>query len=1238
MTAPAVHSRPVVIAGALTVALASLVPGSGAADLAWLPAGPHGTASTAAQAAFVFSMLGSGSRRERRPDGRAYSFSRASIGRKVLGAFLATFLLLAISGGITYRNSLEFVRSSAAVAQTLEMRVGLGRLYGAVADADSAARAYLLTGASRHAVAFDAFAADARRHLDGIEALITETSVRPLHARLRELVARHLEELRQTVGPTDGGLSRAARVMMAPDRENSLMDPLRALTQEMDKAEAELLVRREARASGDRRDALAFLVFTLICAGGIFAVLLQNIRKEMLARADADDSVRRLNAELERRVEERTAQLEENQRRFVDLFEFSPDALVMVDRHGTIVQVNRQTETLFGWTRAELTGRPADALMPRDDHPGHERLRKRFLQTALRRPMRVARPDLRGRRKDGTEFPVDISLSPLEAGGETVVVAAVRDTTDRERLTGELRQHAESYRYNLEHMLEGCQIIGFDWRFTYLNKAAELQTRRSREALIGRSVLDAYPGMEKRDIYPLLRRCMKDRVPQYQAETEIAFPDGSNGWYELRVVPTPEGISIFSIDITERKRVEEEIRGINADLERRVADRTAELVQARHAAEEATRAKSAFLATMSHEIRTPMNGVVGMVEVLARSRLPEDQADAVRTIRSSAFTLLSIIDDILDFSKIEAGRLELERSPVALADLIESVASTLAPMAAEKDVELNVFVTPDMPTQVWADPTRLRQVLFNLLGNAIKFSADRPHRRGRVSIRAEIGPDEPPQLVLRVADNGIGMKPETLAQLFTSFTQAEASTTRRFGGTGLGLAICKRLVMLMDGDIQVQSTSGKGSVFTVTLPVEQVEGGRARAEPGVADLDCIIVGSDASPDDLRAYLEHAGARVHHVEELEAAGELARRFGRPVVIHNKRRQNPTAEDLQATFAGCVDARHVLLLRGRRRHARLTAEDAVMVDGNCLRRWNLLRAVAVAAGRASPDVMHEGDEEGLATPPVTPPTVAEARVQGQLILIAEDDAINQKVILRQMEILGYAAEVASNGAEALRLWRTGHYALLLTDLHMPHMDGYALAEAIRQEETQRGVGWQGRIPILALTANALRGEAVRAQSAGMDEYLTKPLQLHLLKEALTRWLPRDRGDAASAEPFEEEPSAPSSQAVDVSVLKGLVGDDEATVHEFLHDFRASSLRTAGELRAAAASGDSRKIGTLAHRLKSSSRSVGAMALGDVCAELENAARAGTREDIAQGVARFDEAMRAVESQVDQILVER
>jgi signal transduction histidine kinase/CheY-like chemotaxis protein/HPt (histidine-containing phosphotransfer) domain-containing protein len=695
-------------------------------------------------------------------------------------------------------------------------------------------------------------------------------------------------------------------------------------------------------------------------------------------------------------------------------------------------------------------------------------------------------------------------------------------------------------------------------------------------------------------------------------------------------------------EVDERRMAQQEVMTLNAELEQRVLRRTAqlessnrELAVATDAAERANRAKSAFLATMSHEIRTPMNGVIGMVEVLAHTQLQESQADAVRTIRASAFSLLSIIDDILDFSKIEAGRLELERAPVALPDLIESVSDTLLPVAIDKDVELSLFIAPQVPDHVWADATRLRQVLFNLVGNAIKFSAGHQGRHGRVSIRAELA-DDGSRLRLRFSDNGIGMSPETVAQLFSSFTQAEVSTTRRFGGTGLGLAISKRLVTLMNGEIEVHSALGEGSTFMVTLPIEVASPDSKRREPDIAGVDCVVVGSDANADDLRIYLEHAGARVHSAPDLEGAVREAAALIDPVVIQNTRRGDSSGDALRAAFSAMPDVRFLLIMRGWGRRARMTATDVVTLDGNCLKRLSLLRAVAVAVGRASPEVLYESAGQALLNEPLAM-TNAQARAQGKLILVAEDDEVNQKVILRQIEVLGHAAEIAHDGAEALQLWRAGNYALLLTDLHMPEMDGYTLAETIRREEVLHGPLWRGRMPILALTANALRGEAMRAQAAGMDEYLTKPLQLHLLKAALTKWMPRDTAETVPAALHDDVLlRAHAGPVIDLAVLKGIVGDDQAVVRQLLADYRASAQRSATELRAACDADDIRQVGIVVHKLKAASRSIGALALGDLCAELENACRSGTREAVSQGVAQIEGAMRSVDAEIDHLLM--
>ncbi|HYD60934.1 MAG TPA: MASE4 domain-containing protein [Noviherbaspirillum sp.] len=649
----------------------------------------------------------------------------------------------------------------------------------------------------------------------------------------------------------------------------------------------------------------------------------------------------------------------------------------------------------------------------------------------------------------------------------------------------------------------------------------------------------------------------------------------------------------------------------------------ADLTTARSEAEQANRAKSAFLATMSHEIRTPMNGVIGIAEVLARSRLTEQQADLAKTIHESATTLLSLIDDILDFSKIEAGRLDIEYAPLCIADLAEGICNSLLPVASRGGVDLLLFIAPDIPPAVQSDDVRLRQILYNLVGNAIKFSAKRPERRGRVALRITVVQHSPLQLAFAVVDNGIGMTAETLDHIFAPFTQAEISTTRRFGGTGLGLAICKRLVDLMQGEIAVASVPGEGSSFSVVLPFEIADGSDARPMPDLSGLDCIVVEQEGfAADDVRTYLEYAGARVRvAADPAGAAREAAAMPGTVVVIQDAGSSKPV---VHPAFASAERVRHLFITHGRSRRGKGEAADIVTVEGDVLRRRALIRAVAVAAGRASPEMQYERPGDAFAEEPVPPPDVAEARAQGRLILIAEDDEINRKLILHQLGLLGYAGVIAANGQAALALWRTGDYALLLTDLHMPEMDGYTLVETIRREEAGRQ-----RLPILALTANALRGEVNRAMAAGMDEFLTKPVELARLQAALEKWLP------PPAEPVQVpsgETRNESAAVFDANVLKTLVGDDEGIVQGFLADYLACARRLGTALRAAGTAGDLAQVASIAHKLKASSRSIGALALGDLCDELERQGNTEGNAAIAGQLLRFDTILSEVEASID------
>jgi PAS domain S-box-containing protein len=656
-----------------------------------------------------------------------------------------------------------------------------------------------------------------------------------------------------------------------------------------------------------------------------------------------------------------------------------------------------------------------------------------------------------------------------------------------------------------------------------------------------------------------------------------------------------------------------------------------QLVAAREEAQQASTAKSAFLAAMSHEIRTPMNGVIGMIDVLHQSSLKGYQVEMVELIRESGYSLLGIIDDILDFSKIEAGKLEIESAPTSVSDVVEKVCSMVDHLAVKKGVELTLFTDPAIPAEVLGDAGRLRQVLVNLTNNAIKFSSGQEWS-GRVSVRAVLAERNPEQagldpsatlrtkglsrkvvVEIRIADNGIGMDEKTLSGLFTSFAQADASTTRRFGGTGLGLAIARHLVELMGGEITVQSAPGKGSTFTVCLPFVPLpaKADVGEAESSVAGLSCLVLGGpDGLAGDLAAYLTHDGAVVVRAPDLTAAREQADACppGLWVWVIDAGTEPLSLDDLHAACRTRLDIKCLLVVieRGqRRRPRRLEDADLVTVDGNVLDRRTFLRAVAITAGRAQEE--KETPLPGKTEQEFRPPSRAAALRQGRLILVAEDNETNQKVILRQLALLGFAADVAGDGRQALERWQSGDYALLLTDLHMPEMDGYELTTAIRAEE--KGTR---RMPIMALTANALKGEAEHCRVVGMDGYLSKPVQLVHLKAMLEKWLPV----AAEATP------------VDVSVLKALVGDDAVVIQELLHDFRTSAAKTAAELKAAYANGQAAQVGALAHKLKSSARSVGALALGELCAGMEQAGKAGMFEALTVLLPRFEAEMAAVD----------
>ncbi len=789
-------------------------------------------------------------------------------------------------------------------------------------------------------------------------------------------------------------------------------------------------------------------------------------------------------------------------------------------------------------------------------------------------------------------------------------------------------------------------------RVLYVNAAISQLTRRPAADFL------AQPRLWRRIVHRDDRAAMHSAIRRLLHEGTLAhefrivLADGSDRTVEcsahVRRGSAGKAVSIDGTlsDITERKRAQTALLRLNDELEDKVAARTVDLQRARQQAEVANLAKSSFLAAMSHEIRTPMNGVIGMIDVLHQTSLKGDQVEMVDLIRESAFSLLGIIEDILDFSKIEAGKLELEHEAIAVSDVVEGVCSMLNGMAVKKDVTLVLYTDPMIPALVQGDALRVRQMLVNLASNAIKFCSEQSHG-GRVSVRALLIEQTPQQVTVefRVTDNGIGMDEVTQARLFTAFTQADASTTRRFGGTGLGLAIVSHLVELMGGKVTVQSAPGAGSTFMVRLPFMRLTGESngvgVEMASDVAGLFCVVVGAVGGlADDLAVYLKHANALVARAPDLVSAGiQTAGRSGLSVWIVDAGDEPQSPQQIRAAAPAKAgeDVRLVVVLieRGKRRHPRAVAPDMITVDGDSLSRRTFLTAVAVAAGRAS--LIPDTETAAFGKLATTAPSREEALRQGRLILIAEDNETNQKVIVRQLALLGYTADVADDGREALERWHSGEYALLLTDLHMPNMDGYELTQAIRAAEKDGK-----RIPIIALTANALKGEAEHCRAVGMDDYRSKPSPLAELKSVLEKWLPvAQSGANVSALPGLPKPAAsqvtaimPATTAVpvDVKVLKALVGDDLGLIREFLQDFRNSAARITLELRAACAACQTKPAADAAHKLKSSARAVGALVLGDLCSAMEEEGKAGNCDALTMLLPRFEAEMAVVENYLD------
>jgi len=936
------------------------------------------------------------------------------------------------------------------------------------------------------------------------------------------------------------------------------------------------------------------------------------LNKAAASRLQTEAELRLARDELERRVAERTAELQRLQQLQETILKEVSHGIHGIDPAGRIIFENPAAARMLGWEIDELLGLPAHATMHHHHADGSSYPVEQCKIYATLRDGEIRHvTDEVFWRRDGSSFPVEYSVSPLRNSGGAIggSIVVFTDIAERKRAEQTLRESEERFRDLFENATDLIQSVDMDGRFLFVNRAWKQTLGYTDEDLKTLRLFDIVdPAVLKNCIDMFQRLLSGEKLPAI----ETAFVAKSGRTIDV------EGNA--HCQMRDGKAVG--TRGIFRDVTARKAAQVA-LLEAKYAAEGATRAKSEFLANMSHEIRTPMNGVIGMTELLLGTKLTSEQRDFANTIRASADSLLTIVNDILDFSKIEAGKLTVESIDFDLRETVEGAIETVAERAHAKGLELANFIEPDLIVRLRGDRGRLRQILINLLGNAVKFT-----EQGEVVVRVSKQSETPTHTAVRfeITDTGVGIAPEAQARLFQAFSQADGSTTRKYGGTGLGLAISKQLVLMMDGEIGVNSTPGSGATFWFTARFEKQADSAAPAVAdahGLAGLRVLIVDDNAAN---RKILQH------HMEAWKVAANSVA-SGREALEALRRAAGASAYDLAILDMQMPEMDAIMLARAIKADPAIVATRLVILTslGQVLDADGLKRAgvdacllkpvkqsrlldcmVSIIAG-ASPQ-----PPERVGAPVPEPPRHAR-------ILLAEDNPVNQLVALRQLEKLGYAADAVSNGLEALDAIQVSPYDIILMDCQMPEMDGYEATREIRirEQSSDQCCNWKLPVHIIAVTANAMEGDREKCLAAGMDDYLSKPIRLQELQAVLERSKPgaRNRSHPIAVSLDQDNETALNSINPGVKIL-GLLKKSEGCpvdikqlieasagperMQELIDLYLKESHNLIEDLGAAIRSGVAKEIERLAHKFVGSSATCGMTAILPPLRELESMGR--------------------------------
>ncbi|MBI1291172.1 response regulator [bacterium] len=962
----------------------------------------------------------------------------------------------------------------------------------------------------------------------------------------------------------------------------------------------ERIVQRYEQLSAERAETTATLV-RLLTAAMVAVVALQLfliMRPLILKLRHQVGEQDRLLANLESMTSELRAR-ETETRKLALVASRTANAVIITNGAGEVEWINDACTMMTGYTLEEMQGRKPGALLQCDksDPAAVERMRNHI---------RRAEPftlELLNRSKDGRDYWVLIECQPIhdDEGNLQNFIAVETDLTERVEAQEEMQRLIGLQRTLLDNAPYGIIATDREGIITVFNPAAERMFGYKASELIG----------EKQPTMLLDPAQLKERAAQFGAEFHVELEPGFDALvirnhHQLRnqfdwTFVRRRGVCFPGrLNIAELRTSSGTIAGyiaIASDIseERQVAEA---LQQAKEQAEAGARSKAEFLANMSHEIRTPLNAVIGMTGLLLDTNLTPEQRDFASTVRTSGEALLALINDILDFSKIDAGRLDFEQVAFGTRRCVEEVGDLVGQRAYEKGLEFAILVHHDVPEHIEGDPTRLRQVLLNLASNAVKFTGE-----GEVLIEVQTLPcteEGRTRLRFSVADTGIGIPEDKIHLLFQSFSQADTSTTRRFGGTGLGLVISQRLVSMMGGNISVDSRAGAGSRFSFDLsfPVAAPPPDAGSVKPVELNGFHVLVVDD-NPTN------------RHVlrEQLRCWGCLCDEFAdsREALAHLQ--ANPTryrlalidfqmplmnGEDLARAIRRekNLERTSMILLTsspraGDTRRMREAGFDAFLTKP--VKQSQLLEAMRRVLSEAESQPREFAEKRPL----LTEERLADLRKSNARLLLVEDNLVNQKVAVRILERAGLRCDVAANGIEAVQAVKRIRYDLILMDCQMPEMDGYEATREIRLLPPP-----MSKLPIIAMTAEALKGDRERCLEAGMDDYLTKPIDAQHLYRVVEQYLPKQQ-------PREGNETTPS---IDLAALDESLGGNQEVLREVLCRF----LRTEGELSTALSetltTGTNAAVVGLAHALAAAAQSVRADHLAMLARELEELARFG------------------------------